>query len=151
MTEKNESIAEHLQTQAEGRTPAKRMVFDPATGELVLVAPPPLSPAPVGTGLARVPVLDPDAVVIDQIAETGFFAREPASLLAHGIALTSVAAGGGAAGAGVGAGLGMVLAGPPGAAIGFLVGLGMGTVGGAATGNELGKRIGGSDSKGEER
>ena len=57
----NLDVAVHMQSHAEGDYALEQLVFDPRTGELVLAKP----------GDA----LPPDGVVIDEIAEEGFFAE----------------------------------------------------------------------------
>ncbi|GAB4195521.1 MAG: hypothetical protein OHK0013_01760 [Sandaracinaceae bacterium] len=127
------ALARHLEAQAEGRRVGKQMTFDPTTGRLSLVPRRPPGAAP--------DVIDADAIVVDQIAETGFFAKDVGGVAVVGVIMTSAGAGGGTAGAGAGAAIGMACAGPPGAAVGFLVGLAAGTAAGAAAGQQLSKGL----------
>lgn len=136
-SERNDALAVHLESRVNGRAPSKQMTFDPTTGELRLVP----------RGSAGEATRDPDAVVVDQIAESGFFAKPTASAATRGIVTTSAAAGGGTAGAGVGAAIGMAVAGPPGAGIGFLIGIAAGTAGGAAAGQRLGQYVSDEDEE----
>ena len=58
----------HMERVAIGALPTNELRLDPANGELVLV--------PRGSGG---PVVSSDGVVIDQIAEDGFFSGSPSS------------------------------------------------------------------------
>lgn len=62
MTQDRNKLSKHLEDRAAGRATAQELAFDPQTGELRLV------PRAVGT-----PRANPDAIVVDQIAEEGFF------------------------------------------------------------------------------
>lgn len=127
------ALARHLEAQADGHRVGKQMTFDPTTGQLRLV--PRRAPA------SPPDVIDADAIVVDQIAETGFFAEGTESVAITGVVMVSAGAGGGTAGAGTGAALGMACAGPAGAAVGFLLGLAAGTAAGAAAGHRLSKGL----------
>ncbi len=63
------ALENHMQRMASGDAPASKvMAFDPTTGELMLV---PSASSSRGRGA---PPPHPDAVIVDAIAEVGFFA-----------------------------------------------------------------------------
>lgn len=63
MEEKNSNnVLEHLALLTQGKTTAKKLIFDPRTQELVLVD-------------ARAPQLSPDVITADEPTRDGFFAN----------------------------------------------------------------------------